>query len=161
MSSGDDSTLIKVAVFGITVSVVATMMISLLLVPSGNYSMDEINGYRDELGQFTGESMLSSTPWVLTGVYTPWSSNYDTENHIDPDGWLYGDGWQIGDNTAPDSIKTELGKVADIRLDATQKSTIPLAVSDEKETYKFVSGVQWWADNLSNPHIWDSIELIY
>ena len=81
-----DSTLMKVAIFGIAMSIVCTAMISIMMTDNrGDYDYDAISGYRDELSDFTGESMLNTTPWVLQHVYTPWVPSMGTEGHIDDD----------------------------------------------------------------------------
>lgn len=135
--SGNDSVLIKVAVFGIAMSVICSLGITILLQPSSDYSSAEIADYRDALVDFSGESMLNQSPWVLTGVYTPWISGYPVEGHMDSDGWLY------GESIAYDDI----GKSADIRLSTAQKSAVPLSISEERPSYEFVSGKKWWADS--------------
>lgn len=70
--NGDDQLLVKLAIFGVTMSVVSTLFIGLILTDDGDYSYDQISGYRQDLIGFSGESMLSNTPWVLTDVMTPW-----------------------------------------------------------------------------------------
>ena len=135
MSVGDDATLIKIAVFGITVSVIATMCIALLLPTQGNnYSYEDISRYRNEVAAFSGRSMLNETPWVLEHVYTPWSPSYGVDGHLAGDNWLYGE--EI-------TNYSELGKSADIHLTPDQKSNRPLSISDY--TYTTVVGRDWWA----------------
>lgn len=136
---GGDKLLVKIAVFGIAMSFMATLMVSVVFVEgNGDYDYDEIQSYRDELISFTGESMLNSTPWVLTAVYTPWVSTDGTDGHIDPDGWLYGQ--SITDYSY-------IGKSADIRLDPDQKSAVPITQAESSLTYKYETGYKWWASN--------------
>lgn len=133
--AGDDSLLVKIAVFGITMSIISTCLLTVLITSNGDYAYDEIAEYRDDLVSFSGESMINSTPWVLTHVYTPWASEQGIEGHIDADGWLYG-----SDITTYDDI----GESADIHLDANQKSSVLLTTGDPKE-YQYVTGKEWWA----------------
>ena len=131
----------RVALFGIAVSVMSTCMISLLLVPAnGDYSFDEIQDYRNELSQFTGESMLNQTPWVLTDVYTPYEGlgeNESINDHVDKDGWLYGERINY----------TDIGQAANIKLSVDHKSSVPITNADTETPYTVASGVKWWADS--------------
>lgn len=140
MATGDDSTLIKVAVFGVAFSIIATMGLAVLFLDGGQYDYDSIQGYRDDLIEFSGESMINQSPWVLEHVYTPWVPSYGVEGHMDKDGWLYGEEL---DNT---EFTGGLGQSANIRLDPAQKSTVPISVSSEKPTYTYEDGYKWWAD---------------
>lgn len=138
MAEEGTSTLITIAVFGVTFSLMATIGIGVLFSGYGSaYNFDEIMDYRDELVDFSGETMLNQTPWVMTSVYTPWNSTLPVEGHIDPDGWLYGE--KITDYES-------IGKSADIRLDPTKKSSVPLTVSDDTYSYQSNQGFQWWVD---------------
>lgn len=135
--NGNDQILIKIAVLGITFSVICTMGLSILWAYGSDYDYESISGYRDDLIQFSGETMINQTPWVLTHVYTPWVESDGLENHIDDDGWLFG---QEITNYA------DLNKSADISLDPTQKSSVPISVSSDTRDYSYVTGVEWWAD---------------
>ena len=138
-NEGNDQMLLRVAVFGITFSLIATMGISVfLLSDEGNgYSYDEIMAGRQDLIAFSGESMINQNPWFLTNVYTPWIPSTGVEGHIDRNGWLYGD-------TVPDY--GDLNKTADIRLDPNQKSSVLLTPEMNSESYRFETGYKWWAD---------------
>lgn len=139
MAADSDSTLMKVAIFGIAMSIVCTAMISVMMLDNrGDYDYDQISSYRDELSDFTGESMLNTTPWVLQHVYTPWVPSMGTEGHIDDDRWLYGE--EIADYEY-------IGRSADIQLDPAQKSGVPITVSDDQEPYRYATGVKWWASD--------------
>ena len=133
-SFGDDSTLMKIAVFGLTMSIIATACIAVLIAPSNEYSYDQINGYRNSLADFSGKSMINDTPWVLTKVYTPWNSSYPVQGHMDDRGWLYGQ-----DVTWYDQI----GKVSDIHLSPNHKSSKMLSTGSQP--YSYVAGKEWWA----------------
>ena len=138
MAGGDDSILIKIAVFGVTFSLISTVGIAVLFSGYNSaYSYDEIIDYRSDLVDFSGEMMLNQTPWILTGVFTPWNASLPVEGHIDDDGWLYGE--QITDYSS-------LGKSADIRLDPNNKSSIPITMSDRTYFYEIPSGFEWWVD---------------
>lgn len=129
----------KVAIFGITISLFCTLGISLMLVETGDYSYDEITAYRNQLIAFSGESMVNDSPWILTEVYTPWVAGDEVNVS---DGWLYGakiDPYHI------DGVNY-LNTSADIKLNPAQKSTVPLNYTTEAATYTTQSGTQWWAN---------------
>ena len=142
-SSGDDSTLIKVAVFGIAMSIMATCMVAWFIPKSPDYDYDTINAYREELVDFSGGKLINDNPWVLTAVYTPFIpadvQESDIPNHIEYDsgrgGWLYGQ--QITDY--PD-----LNKSADIHLDPTQFSNQMLTAGNPLD-WEYENGKEWWA----------------
>ena len=144
MAGSDDATLIKVAVWGIAMSIFCTAGLTLLYTDTGSsdYSFDEINSYREELSSFTGKSMLSSTPWLLTDIYTPWLPEYGVEDHYDDDNWLFGE--RIDPSTYFASTNGSI-----FRMDPDQKSTVPITVSDASyeytENYREVS---WWDGKL-------------
>lgn len=142
MASGDDSTLIKIAIFGITMSIMCTVMVNVMLAQDsgGDYDFDSIQSYREEVSRFTGESMLSDTPWVLTRVCTPWIPEMEVNGHIDEDGWLYGTEYTSAEDYA------YIGKAAFIRLDEDYKSNVPISVSETTYPYSYVDGLKWWAD---------------
>lgn len=134
---GDDKTLIKVAVFGIAFSLIVTAMVSFYAEGTGDYSYDEIAQYRTELINFSGDSMINETPWVLTHAYTPFIpgtvNEEDIPNHTDEAGWLFG----------TDLPYSEIGKVKDIKLDVNYKSNQLLTVGDPY-SYSYQSGREWW-----------------
>jgi len=137
---GNDQVLLKVAVFGLAMSLMCTAMISVMLTDStrGDYDFDTITGYRSDLVSFSGQSMLNQNPWVLTAVYTPWtSSDVPISDHVDADGWLYGQ-----------SISTYsyIGQSAGIKLSPLQKSEAPITYSTNTASYSVQTGYQWWAD---------------
>jgi hypothetical protein len=134
--ANSDSTLMKVAIFGICMSLICTAMFSVMLSTGGDYDYDEIDSYRDDLIAFSGESMINQTPWVLTHVYTPWTSDLDASTHTDADGWLYGS--EITDYSY-------LKKSADIKLSPNQKSAVPLTYTEERATYTVEDGYEWWS----------------
>lgn len=143
MASGDDQTLIKIAVFGVAFSIIATLGLAVLVLDGGDYDYDTIQGYRDDLIDFSGEAMINQNPWVLEHVYTSWmiSDGVDSD-HIDADGWLYGEEITEADYTGG------LHQSANIRLssDAAHKSSVPISVSASKYEYTEVDGYEWWAD---------------
>ena len=138
--NGDTSTLMKTAVFGLAMSLMLTLGLSIMLADDvdGDYDYDSIQGYRDELTDFTGESMLNSTPWVLTHVYTPYIDG-DIEDHVTDDHWLYGK--DITDYSV--NSVAQIGKSADIRLDVSQKSSVPITI-DNPITFKVIDGKKWY-----------------
>ena len=137
MAGGDDDVLIKIAVYGITFSLIATVGITVLFSGyNADYDYEQISRYRDDLVSFSGQTMLNQTPWVLTGVYTSWNATMPVDGHIDADGWLYGE--SVG--------YSQIGQSANIKLDHNNKSSIPISVSTNEYTTTKVSGFQWWAN---------------
>ena len=134
---GSDRTLIKIAIFGITMSIMATCMVTWFAAGTSDYDYDTIQAYRNDLTTFSGNSLVNDTPWVLTGAYTPFNpsvvSDSDIPNHIDPDGWLFGESLEY----------SEIGKAADIRLDKKYKSNQLLSVGDPYD-YEYRNGKTWW-----------------
>lgn len=143
---GGERTLIKVAIFCIAMSVMSTCIVALFVQGSSDYDYDTINAYRSQLTEFSGGQLVNDNPWVLKGVYTPFTPGNipDSEipNHIENDngqsiGWLYGD-----------KITTYpyLDQVAAIKLDPNQKSNQLLTVGNQY-SYEYVSGASWWNGN--------------
>lgn len=135
MAYGDDATLMKVAIFGITVSLMCTLGISIMLAETGDYDYEDIQAYRNDLISFSGESMVNQTPWVLVHVFTPWDTSLESSSHYS-DGWLYGQ--DLTDY--PD-----LGKSADIHMDPDRKSTVPMTYTREVASFEQQDGTKWWA----------------
>lgn len=134
-----DTMLVKIAVFGVVMSVMCTAMIGLLFVNgTGDYDFDSVEAYRDDLVAFSGQSMLNHTPWVLTEVYTPWDPAMGTAGHITEDGWLYGESVDYAD----------IGKSANIRFDPGQKSAALLSYEKDAVSYTYPTGTAWWFDNI-------------
>lgn len=136
-------TLIVIAVFCITVSVLSTCLVAMYVGGSGDYDYDTINAYRTDLVDFSGGQLVNDNPWVLNGVYTPFTpgtvADEDIPDHIERDkgrtvGWLYGE-----------KITTYpyLGEVADIKLDPNQKSNQLLTVGNPID-YEYRNGETWW-----------------
>lgn len=150
MADNSDATLMKVAVFGLAVSLMCTVMISILITGEGSdYDYDAIQGYRSELVEFSGESMLNQTPWVLTHVYTPWNESLDPATHTTEDGWLYGE--DIQDYQG-------LGRPAKIRLDPTQKSSVLLGYTEDRVQYTTLDGYQFWSSK--NGGLWEYVNYV-
>lgn len=140
---GGEKVLIQIAIFCITVSIMSTCLVTMFIAGTGDYDYDTINGYRSEMAEFSGGQLVNDTPWVLTGVYTPFTPGTipDSEipDHIERDngrgGWLYGE--KI-------TNYAYLGKVADIKLDPAQKSNQLLRVGNPFN-YNYQNGKEWWA----------------
>ena len=140
---GDDAILVKIAIFGIVISVVSSALFTVLLIDNGgDYDYDEITSYRNDLISFSGQSMINQTPWILKHVYTPWNESYDAESHTDDDLWLYGE--EIDDYAY-------LNRSADIKLDPDQKSSSTLDYIEEQYT-KF-EGFKWWSPAEGNDNL--------
>ena len=144
MADGNEAaTLSKIAIFCIAMSVLSTCLVAMYVDGSGDYDYDTINAYRSELSTFSGGQLVNDTPWVLNGVYTPFTPGSIPEseipNHIERDegrttGWLFGQ--KI-------TNYPYLGQVAGIKLDKNQKSNQLLTVGNPTE-YEFINGRSWW-----------------
>lgn len=150
--SGNDQTLIRIAVFGITVSVVCTVMIAVVFASdtNGDYDFDTIQTYREDLSRFTGESMLNQTPWVLTSIYTPWLFEDGLDGHITDDNWLYGEAITRSEPDPDDEDEpywSSIGKSSGIKLNPERKSSILISVGDDTYEYTYETGMQWWAQH--------------
>lgn len=135
---GDDSMLLKIAVFGIAMSIMSTCLVSLYLQGTSDYDYETIQNYRNDLSEYTGGLLTNDTPWILTGAYTPFKPELltdpaEVQNHIDSDGWLYGESIQY----------SEIGKAADIRLDVNNKSNQKLSIG-ERSDFEFRNGKAWY-----------------
>lgn len=139
MAASDDATLMKVAVFGLAMSIMCTALISIMFSgEGGDYDYTEIQGYKDDLISFSGETMINQSPWVLTHAYTPYIEGTDPATHTTPDYWLYGE--EVTSQQLP-----SLGESANIRLDSGQKSTVPLNYTEKAADYVVHDGWQWWS----------------
>lgn len=136
-------TLIVIAVFCITVSVLSTCLVAMYVGGSGDYDYDTINAYRSELVDFSGGQLVNDNPWVLNGVYTPFTpgtiADEDIPDHIERDGGRT-TGWLFGEKI--DNYQY-LGQVADIKLDPNQKSNQLLTVGNPFD-YEYRNGRSWW-----------------
>ena len=138
MDSGDAGTLVKIAIFCVTFSIISTVLCAAFASGDGDYGYDTIKAFQSDLSEFTGGNLVNDTPWVLTAVYTPWNpatvgSGEDISDHIDDDGWLYGESIVYG----------EIGKAASITLDSSAKSNQKLTVGDPYD-YSYRTGEEWW-----------------
>lgn len=138
-----ERTLIKIAIFCIAMSVMSTCLVAMYVEGSGDYDYDTINAYRSQLTDFSGGQLVNDTPWVLNGVFTPFTpgSIPDSEipNHIERDGNRT-TGWLFGQKITNYQY---LGQVADIKLDPNQKSNQLLTVGNPVD-YSFQNGRSWW-----------------
>lgn len=136
-------TLIVIAVFCITVSVLSTCLVAMYVGGSGDYDYDTINAYRSELVDFSGGQLVNDNPWVLNGVYTPFTPETvapeDIPNHIERDGGR-STGWLYGQKI---TSYPYIGEVADIKLDKNKKSNQLLTVGDPFD-YEYRNGKAWW-----------------
>ena len=146
---GDDNQLMKVAVFCIAFSIISTVLASMYILGNGEYDYDTLTGYKNDLVEFSGGQLVNDTPWVLTGVYTPFTPgtvpDSEIENHIEYDrgrttGWLYGE--KITDYSG-------LNEAVDIKLDPNQKSNQLLTVGNPY-SWSYETGKEWWAGD--NPY---------
>lgn len=141
-----ENTLIKIAIFCIAVSMISTVMFTMYVDGSSDYDYDTISLYRSQLADFSGGQLVNDNPWVLSGVYTPFTPGTIPDNqipqHIENDngqsvGWLFGD-----------KITTYpyIGEVAGIKLDPSQKSNQLLTIGSPTD-WEFENGREWWAGN--------------
>lgn len=145
MAEGSEAgTLSKIAIFCITMSILSTCLVAMYVSGSSDYDYDTINAYRSELTTFSGGQLVNDTPWVLNGVYTPFTpgtiEDEDIPNHIERDGNRT-TGWLFGEKITNYQY---LGKVADIKLDKNQKSNQLLTVGNPYD-YEYRTGKEWWA----------------
>ena len=151
---GGDGVVFTVAITCTVISLVVTFMVAGLLPAAANYDWDQVQQARQDVADFTGESMINNTPWKLTGVYTPWVIGMDFDGHITEDGFLFGT--EIDDY--PD-----LGKTANIKLDTGNKSTIPLATGEqkgkittyEKKWWASIPGIEWIAQQFGRDDLYN------
>lgn len=143
---GGERTLIKIAIFCIAMSVMSTCVVTLFMQGTSDYDYDTINAYRSQLTEFSGGQLVNDNPWVLKGVYTPFTpgtiADSDIPNHIEDDngqsiGWLFGE--KI-------TSYPYLDEVAGIKLDPSQKSNQMLTVGNPYG-YSYVSEASWWNGN--------------
>lgn len=141
-----ENTLIKIAIFSIAMSMMTTAMCVLLIPNAPDYDNDTISLYRTQLSEFSGGQLVNDNPWVLSGVYTPFTPGTIPDNqipaHIEDDngqsiGWLFGDDV---------SNYQYIGEVAHIKLDPSQKSNQLLTIGNPTD-YTYQNGMEWWAGN--------------
>lgn len=141
---GDAAVLTKIAIFCIAMSVLSTCLVTMYVAGSSDYDYDTINAYRSELTTFSGGQLVNDTPWVLNGVYTPFTPgtipDEEIPQHIERDGNRT-TGWLFGEKI---TTYPYLGQVADIKLDKNQKSNQLLTVGNPYD-YEYRNGRQWWA----------------
>lgn len=149
MGMGDDNQLMKVAVFCIAFSIISTVLASMYILGNGEYDYDTLSGYRNDLAEFSGGQLVNDTPWVLTGVFTPFTPGTvpetEIDNHIEYDngrttGWLYGE--KITNYPG-------LNEAVDIKLDPDKKSNQLLTVGNPY-SWSYETGREWWAGD--NPY---------
>lgn len=138
-----EHTLIKIAIFCVAMSVMSTCLVTMYVSGSSDYDYDTINAYRSELTTFSGGQLVNDNPWVLNGVYTPFTpgtiDDADIPNHIERDGGRT-TGWLFGEKI---TTYQYLGEVADIKLDPNQKSNQLLTVGDPLN-FEYRNGKSWW-----------------
>jgi len=143
MDQSGEHTLIKIAIFCIAMSVMSTCLVTMYVGGSGDYDYDTINAYRTELTTFSGGQLVNDNPWVLNGVYTPFTpgsiADEDIPDHIERDGGQT-TGWLFGEKI---TTYQYLGEVADIKLDPNQKSNQLLTIGDPYD-YEYRNGKSWW-----------------
>lgn len=140
---GDAHTLVVIAIFCIAMSVMSTCLVSMFVSGTSDYDYDTISAYKSDLTTFSGGQLVNDTPWVLNGVYTPFTPgsipNEKIPSHIERDGGRT-TGWLFGQKI---TNYPYLGKVADIKLDKNQKSNQLLTVGNPTE-YEYRTGKSWW-----------------
>lgn len=141
---GGEHTLIKIAIFCIAVSMISTVMFTAYFQGSSDYNYDEISLYKSQLAEFSGGQLVNDTPWVLNGVFTPFTpgtiADADIPDHIEDDNGQ-SIGWLFGENITDYAY---LGKATGIKLDPAQKSNQLLTIGDPTN-YEYANGKEWWA----------------
>lgn len=141
---GGENTLIKIAIFCIAVSMISTVMFTAYYSGSSDYNYDEISLYKSQLAEFSGGQLVNDSPWVLKGVYTPFTpgSIPDSEipDHIEDDNGQ-SIGWLFGENI---TTYPYLDEATGIKLDPNQKSNQMLTIGDPT-SYEYANGMEWWA----------------
>lgn len=139
----DAAVLTKIAIFCIAMSVLSTCLVTMYVAGSSDYDYDTINAYRSDLTTFSGGQLVNDTPWVLNGVYTPFTPGMipdeEIPQHIERDGNRT-TGWLFGEKI---TTYPYLGQVADIKLDKNQKSNQLLTVGNPYD-YEYRNGREWW-----------------
>lgn len=115
-----DSLQIGLAVFAIVISLVVTSLVP-AIVPEYDADGDTLADARQKMENFTGESMLTYSPWQLTSIRTPYTAN-EQVNVISDYGWIYG---SIETSYVLDGVEYVGEEV--VRYDPSQKSTYPLS----------------------------------
>lgn len=128
---GGESSYTGLAVWCAAITIITTLLFSILLpaTAAAEYSFEEVYAERQQLSDFTGESITGNTPWKLEAVYTPWISGEPYK--VTDSGWLYGS--EINPYTLNG---TNYLDQTIIRLDPMQKSNVPLYNSTEEVTIR-------------------------
>jgi hypothetical protein len=132
-SGGEDSFIVRLAIFCTVITLVSTMAVNIFLPSYDAYSFEDVATHREGLYEFTGETMTNQSPWLLTGVFTPYviGDEYGTT----PEGWVYGD--RIEDFPY-------LNESSNIKLDPMQKSSIPISVGKQQPITEFRDAYKWY-----------------
>lgn len=136
---GDDRLQVGLAVFAIVVSLVVTSLVP-AIVPEYDADGDALADARQKMENFTGESMVSNSPWQLTSVRTPYTANEQT-NAISEYGWVYG---SISTSYTLDGTSYIDKEV--VRLDPSKKSAVLLKTGEEGQAMR-EQNIWYYADN--------------
>ena len=174
---GEDTLQVSLAVFAIVISLVVTALVP-AIVPEYDADGDLLAEARQKMENFTGESMISYSPWQLGWVATPYTSN-SQERVVTSWGWVYG---SISSSYVYDGVQYVGQEV--IRMDPEQKSDYPLTTNadipvhtmEDNRSYQddwwevgFLSDIsKWWdqdvlghGQNYYDNGIFDFTGLIY
>lgn len=136
MDNGEGTVLVKIAIFCITFSMIATILCGVYDAGSSDYDYATIQYYQTELTEYTGGNLVNDNPWMLTHVYTPFvpeRDGSDMDNHVDADGWVYGQ-----DITTYSYIN----EAVHIKLDKDQKSNQKLSYTEFD--WDYIEGETTW-----------------
>lgn len=122
--TGEDSLQIGLAVFAIVISLVVTSLVP-AIVPEYDADGDALADARQKMENFTGESMISYSPWQLSWVATPYTAN-SQERVFSEYGWVFG---SISNTYSYDGT-SYIGEEV-VRFDPGQKSDYPLTTNTE------------------------------
>lgn len=143
MEFSGENTLIRIAIFCIAMSIISTALLTMYVSGESDYDYDTISAYKSQLSEFSGGQLINDNPWVLSAVYTPFTPgsvpDSDIPNHIEDDNGQ-SIGWLFGESVAYSYI----GEVANIKLDASQKSNQLLTVGNP-QNWQYANGKEFWA----------------
>ena len=142
-----EAVFVKIAIVTTVVALVISMMAPVLAPAYADSDYADLYQERQELEAFTGQSMVSQTPFILTGVYTPYIQG-EPYQFDESSGWLYGS--KV--DPYPSSGTSMIGESTNIRLDPNQKSTT-LFTQDVVEP-EVVQNKWYYADNILGDFWW-------
>lgn len=162
-TGGEDRLQVGLAVFCIVVSLMVTALTPVIVPEYDAADGDGLANARSKMENFTGESMISMSPWKLTWTATPYTANNQT-NVKTTWGWVYGSvnhGYSLNGTTYltahydSEEEKWVYDKVSEIiKMDPTKKSWKPLSTGTAEIKDKVLKNE--WADLDTN--LWTQLK---